>query len=259
MLPQVVATPHIAASTREGQELVGVETATALRDFLKTSIFRNAVNFPSVAPDEFQRLQPYITLARQLGCLLGQTGDARIEGVSVRYYGELARAANPLIVSAVLVGLFRAILSESVTPVNAMAVATGRGMEITESQSSRNRNYSSLISIKLRTSAGDRWVEGTVVRGEARLVNLNGVSIEAPLEGTMLLMMNNDQPGVIGAVGTILGRHHINIASFALGRTPDGAVGVVNIDDANGAGLPKGIVEEIRAANGVNEVWVARV
>ena len=259
MLPQVVATPHIAASTREGQELVGVETATALRDFLKTSIIRNAVNFPSVAPDEFQRLQPYITLARQLGCLLGQTGDARIEGFSVRYYGELARASNPLIVSAALVGLFRAILSESVTPVNAMAVAAGRGIEITESQSSRNRNYSSLISIKLRTSAGDRWVEGTVVRGEARLVNLNGVSIEAPLDGTMLLMMNNDQPGVIGAVGTILGRHHINIASFALGRTAHGAVGVVNIDDENGAGLSNAIVEEIRAANGVNEVWVARV
>src|SRR5688500_7193935 len=169
MLPQVVATPHIAASTREGQELVGVETASALRDFLKSSIIRNAVNFPSVAPDEFQRLQPYMTLARQLGCLLGQTGDARIEGVSVRYYGELARASNPLIMSAVLVGLFRAILSESVTPVNAMAVAAARGIEITESQSSRNRNYSSLLSIKLRTSAGDRWVEGTVVRGETRL------------------------------------------------------------------------------------------
>jgi D-3-phosphoglycerate dehydrogenase / 2-oxoglutarate reductase len=259
MLPQVVATPHIAASTREGQELVGVETASALRDFLKSSIIRNAVNFPSVAADEFQRLQPYVTLARQLGCLLGQTGDARIEGIGVRYYGELARASNPLILSAVLVGLFRAILSEAVTPVNAMAIAAGRGIEVTESQSSRNRNYSSSISVQLQTSAGERLVEGTVVRGETRLVNLNGVSIEAPLEGTMLLMMNNDQPGVIGAVGTILGRHQINIASFALGRTADGAVGVVNIDDVNGAGLSKGIIEEIRAANGVNEVWVARV
>ncbi len=258
-LPQVVATPHIAASTREGQELVGVETASALRDFLKSGIIRNAVNFPSVAPDEFQRLQPYIALARQLGCLLGQMGDARIEGVSVRYYGELSGASNPLIVSAVLVGLFRAILSESVTPVNARAVAAARGIEITESQSSRSRNYASLISVKLLTSEGERWVEGTVVRGQPRLVQLNGVSIEAPLEGTMLLMMNNDQPGVIGAVGTILGHHRINIANFALGRTASGAVGVVNVDDPSAGGLPRAVLEEIRSVPPVRAVWAVRV
>jgi D-3-phosphoglycerate dehydrogenase len=258
-LPQVVATPHIAASTREGQELVGVETATALRDFLKNGIIRNAVNFPSVAADEFQRLQPYVALARQLGCLLGQMGDARIEGVSVRYYGELARASNPLILSAVLVGLFRAILFESVTPVNALAVAKARGIEITESQSSRSRTYTSLISIKLITSAGERWVEGTIVRDQPRLVLLNGVDVEAPLDGTMLLLMNNDQPGVIGAVGTILGRNNVNIASFALGRRPDGAVGVVNVDDPNGTGVSKETVDEIRKAPGINAVWLARV
>ena len=258
-LPQVVATPHIAASTREGQELVGVETATALRDFLKSGIIRNAVNFPSVPADEFQRLQPYIALARQLGNLLGQMGDARIEGVSVRYYGELARASNPLIVSAVLVGLFRAILSESVTAVNARSVAAARGIEIEESQSSRKRSYASLISIKLHTSAGERWVEGTVVRGQPRLIELNGVDIEAPLEGTMLLMMNNDQPGVIGAVGTILGRHDINIANFALGRTDTGAVGVVNVDDPAGTGFSRDVLEEIRRVSPVRAAWAVRV
>ena len=258
-LPQVVATPHIAASTREGQELVGVETASALRDFLKTGIIRNAVNFPSVPADEFQRLQPYVTLARQLGCLLGQMGDARIEGVSVRYYGELARASNPLILSSVLEGLFRAILSEAVTPVNALSIAAGRGIEITESQSSRKRSYSSLISVKLLTSAGERWVEGTVVRDQPRLVDLNGVDIEAPLEGTMLLMMNNDQPGVIGAVGTILGRHSVNIANFALGRTDTGAVGVVNVDDPDGGGLSRKILEEIRGVSAVKAAWAVRV
>ena len=109
-LPQVVASPHIAASTREGQELVGVETATALRDFLKTGVIRNAVNFPSVAPEEFLRLQPFIKLGEQLGCLVGQMGEARIESLSVRYYGDLATGQHPLIANAVLVGLFRSIL-----------------------------------------------------------------------------------------------------------------------------------------------------
>ena len=114
--------------------------------------------------------------------------------------------------------------------------------------------------MQLQTSSGERWVEGTVVRGESRLVLLNGVAIEAPLDGTMLLMMNNDQPGVIGAVGTILGRRGINIASFALGRIRGGtAVGVVNVDDPNGTGVPKEVVAEIQSAPGVNQVWEAKV
>ena len=138
-LPQVVASPHIAASTKEGQELVGVETASALRDFLKTGVIRNAVNFPSVAPEEFQKLQPYVELAKQLGSLVGQMGEARIEGLSVRYYGELASGTHPLIVNAALVGLFQAILSDTVTEVNARAVAKARGIELTESSSTRGR------------------------------------------------------------------------------------------------------------------------
>src|SRR4029450_11185425 len=126
LLPQVVASPHIAASTREGQELVGVETASALRDFLKTGVIRNAVNFPSVAPEEFQKIQPYVELARQLGSLGVQMGEARIEGLSVRYYGELASGTHPLIVNAALVGLVKAILNDTVTGVTARAVARAR-------------------------------------------------------------------------------------------------------------------------------------
>ena len=182
-LPQVVASPHIAASTREGQELVGVETASALRDFLKTGVIRNAVNFPSVAPEEFQRLQPFIKLGRQLGCLVGQMGEARIESLGVRYYGDLASGQHPLIVNAVLVGLFQAILSDTVTEVNARAVATARGIDLIESSSTRSREYRSLLSVKLMTSDGERWVEGTVAANNSRLILLNGVPIEAPLDG----------------------------------------------------------------------------
>ena len=188
-------------------------------------------------------------------------GDARIEAVGVRYYGELARASNPLILSEVLVGLFRTILSDAVTPVNARSVAEQRGIEIEESQSTRKRSFASLIGIKMQTSAGERWVEGSVIRNEPRLVQLNGVNIEAPLEGTMLLMMNTDQPGVIGAVGTILGTHGVNIANFALGRTDAGAgaVGIVNVDDPSGHGIPKDVLAEIRKVKGVNQAWVVRV
>ena len=159
-LPQVIATPHIAASTREGQELVGVETASALRDFLKTGVIRNAVNFPSLGTEEFEKLQPFAQVAQRLGALLGQMGAARIEGLSVRYYGALAGSSNPLIVSSVLEGLLGTILSLPVTPVNARAVAAERGIEVTESHSTRPRSYTSLLSVKLDTNYGDQWVEG---------------------------------------------------------------------------------------------------
>ena len=124
MLPQVVATPHIAASTKEAQEQVGSETAAALRDFLKEGIIRNAVNFPSLSPEAYKRLRPYLTLARSLGLVVAQMGEARISAVGVRYYGELAAEDNQLLGSAVLEGVLSAILSSGgVTPVNARTVA----------------------------------------------------------------------------------------------------------------------------------------
>ncbi|MEZ5284104.1 MAG: phosphoglycerate dehydrogenase [Vicinamibacterales bacterium] len=255
-LPQVVASPHIAASTREGQELVGVETASALRDFLRAGVIRNAVNFPAVPTDEFQRLQPYMALGEQLGALLGQMGEARIESVGVRYYGELS-APHPLIVSSVLVGLFGAILSDPVTPVNARATAAARGIDIVESSSSRARSYRSLLSVKLVTDQGERWVEGTVTDRRPRLVLLNGVPVDAPLGDTLLLISNHDQPGVIGEVGTILGRRGVNIANFALGRSNGGAVGVVNVDDPTG--IVDAVLGDIRAVAAIKDAWVVRV
>jgi D-3-phosphoglycerate dehydrogenase len=184
---------------------------------------------------------------------------ARIEGVSLRYYGTLSDASNPLLVSAVLEGLLSAILSTPVTPVNARAVAAERGIDVNESYSARPRSYTSLLSVRVHTSDGDRWVEGTVVQHEPRMVLLNGVQVEAPLDGTMLLLMNNDQPGVIGAVGTILGQHSVNVAKFALGRNEQGAVGVVAVDDPDGHALSKQILDEIRALSSVKQAWAVRV
>jgi D-3-phosphoglycerate dehydrogenase len=259
-LPQVVASPHIAASTREGQELVGVETATALRDFLKTGVIRNAVNFPSVPPEEFQKLQPYIGLAKQLGCLVGQMGEARIQSLSVRYYGDLATGQHPLILSAALAGLFQAILSDTVTEVNAKAVAAARGIDLIESSSTRERIYRSLMSLKLTTSSGERYVEGTVLPGHGpRLVLLDGVPLEAPLAGTILLFENRDQPGVVGQLGTILGKHGVNIANFALGRTETGAVGAVQLDEPADKPIGPNVLEEIRAMKQLMKAWLVRV
>jgi D-3-phosphoglycerate dehydrogenase / 2-oxoglutarate reductase len=260
-LPQVIATPHIAASTEEAQELVGIETAATVRDFLRDGLVRNAVNFPSIHPDELQRLQPWIRLADRLGQFVAQLGTARIEALGVRYYGALveSRGVDVLAASAAA-GVLRPILSSGVSIVNARAVAGQRGIDIIESRSSRARHFTSLLSIKLRTDTDERWVEGTVFEPSSlRLVSLQGVPVEAPLAGTMLIVENDDQPGVIGEVGTILGRHHVNIANFALGRSEKCAVGVVNVDETpNSTGLDE-TVQEIRRVPAIRKAWVVRL
>src|SRR5687768_8850172 len=257
-LPQVVATPHIAASTREGQELVGTETMTALRDFLRDGIIRNAVNFPSVSAEEFSRLRPFVELGERLGAFVAQMNDSRAQAIGVRYYGELSEGRNDMIVNAVLVGLFKPILEAGVTMVNARSIANDRGIEIVESRSSRARNYTSLLSVKLQTSNGERWVEGAVFeKTSPRVVMVDGVAVEAPLEGTMVVIRNNDQPGVIGEVGTILGRHGLNIANFALGREGSNAVGVVNVDETTP--IPDAVVDDLRKVKAIREARIVRV
>jgi D-3-phosphoglycerate dehydrogenase len=260
-LPQVIATPHIAASTEEAQELVGIDTAAPVRDFLLHGMVRNAVNFPSVHPDEMQRLQPWIRLADRLGLLVSQLGPARIEAIGVRYYGALveSRGVDVLAASAAA-GVLRPILSGGISIVNARSAARDRGIDIIESRSSRARHFTSLLSVKLQTDAGDRWVEGTVFgRDRLRLVSVGGIDVDAPLGGTMVIIANDDQPGVIGEVGTILGRHGVNIANFALGRGEGGAIGVVNVDEEAGSPALTNAVDEIRRVPPIREASVVRL
>jgi D-3-phosphoglycerate dehydrogenase len=258
----VIATPHIAASTEEAQELVGLETAATVRDFLRDGLVRNAVNFPSIHTDELQRLQPWIRLADRLGSTATQIAAARIDGIGVRYYGALAEShATEIVATSAVAGMLRPILSSGVSMVNARTVARSRGIDIIESRSLRPRHYTSLVSVKLHTDAGEQWVEGTVFEpGGLRLVSMRGVAVEAPLAGTILIVANEDRPGVIGDVGTILGRHGVNIANFALGRGEAGAIGVVNVDEAQGDRDALGqAVDEIRRAPAVREAWIVRL
>ncbi len=265
----LIATPHIAGSTIEAQELVGTETATAVRDFLKDGIIRNAVNFPSVSLEEYTQLRPYLALAERLGSLVGQmlmgeVDPARIQALNVAYYGQLATTPSEILGSAVLMGLFRPMLSTSITPVNARAVAAERGVELVESRSTRPRRFTNLVSIRLKIEGGEHTVEGSAFEdGSLRLVLLDGVDVEAPLSGTLLIISNRDQPGVIGDVGSILGRHAVNIANFALGRGPGGAIGVVTVDEdrakAKNGAVTQQALQEIRALPAVSAACRVRL
>ncbi len=258
-LPQVIATPHIAASTREAQELVGIEAAGAVRDYLRDGIVRNAVNFPAISAEEYRRLQPHLRLAERLGLMVAQLGEARTEAIGVRYYGGLATSPTELVTAAVLLGVFRPMLSSAVTLVNARTLARERGVEVIESRSTRPRDFTNLMSVKLHTSQGERWIEGTVFEtGSPRLVLIDGVEVEVPLEGALLVIANNDQPGVIGAVGTLLGRHNVNIANFNLGRGESGAIGVVNVDEEPNGRVGEALLEEIRQIPAVKSCSLVR-
>lgn len=262
-LAKVVATPHLAASTEEAQEQVGLDTAGAVADFLRSGAVRNAVNFPAAVPaDELARLQPWIKLADGLASVASQMGAARVDQIGLRYYGALAdSSAASLLASSAAAGVLRPILSGGVSVVNARAAAKERGIEITETRSTRARDYSSLVSLKLHTSDGERWAEGTVFEpNNPRLVSVRGVNVDAPLSGTLLIIVNEDQPGVIGEVGSILGTHGVNIANFALGRGEAGAVGVVNVDEPSAqANALAAAVDAIRKIAAVKDAWLVRL
>lgn len=262
-LPQVVATPHIAASTSEAQDLVGTDIAQAVRDFLLDGVIRNAVNFPSVPPEDLPRLRPYLSLGERLGSLAAQLTVGRPDMVGIRYYGTEVTGWQEIVGSAVLAGALSHAV-DHVTTVNARGLAADRGIEVVESRSTRTREFQNMISVTLRAHADasgasvtnlDRWVEGTVFEPSSpRLCSLEGVPIEMPLSGTLLVVSNEDRPGVIGEIGTALGRHAVNIGSFALGRRDRRALGVISIDQATGLDAALAEIRQLSSVTGVTLV-----
>jgi D-3-phosphoglycerate dehydrogenase len=222
-LDNVILTPHIAGSTGEAQEAVGIQIARQVRDYLKLGVVQNAVNLPSLSHEEYVVLAPYIDLAGRLGSFLAQAGKHGIEAIDLVYGGTLADAKIDLVRNAAIEGLLAG--SENVNRINAASVAGERGIRIHEVKEESHRGgATTVLTIKLHTAKGESSATGTVIRGEQpRLLEFDGIDIETPLEGNLLVCRNLDVPGVIGKIGTILGEHGVNIANFALGRERAGA------------------------------------
>jgi D-3-phosphoglycerate dehydrogenase len=210
----VILTPHIAGSTRESQEAVGIQIARQVRDYLKLGIAQNAVNLPSLTHEEFLVIAPYLDMAERLGSFLGQVTDGNVESVQIAYNGSLAAQKTELVRSAAIAGILGT--SQSVNRINAAAIAERRGIRISED---KNETGAPALVLTLHTQTGARSATGTVLHGNSpRLLNAHGIDVEAPLHGRLLCIRNQDVPGVIGRVGTLLAEHGINIANFALGR-----------------------------------------
>lgn len=250
-LDEVIATPHLGASTTEAQEGVAVTVAEQMRDYLLTGALRGAVNVPSLGAQELNALQPYIALAESLGRFQAQLVDEAVREVRLEFAGEVAELDAAPVTRAFLAGLLRDV-SARVNVVNAFLIAEERGIAVTASYKRAGSDFAPAIRTRVVTTGGEQTVAGTLFRrgsssggGDGRITEINGFRIEAIPHGHMLVTRNRDVPGVIGRIGSILGEHNVNISRFHLGRRERGgeAMAVIETD----APLRKEALDELRS------------
>jgi D-3-phosphoglycerate dehydrogenase len=248
--PNLIATPHIAGSTEEAQEIVGIRIVEQLVEYLKNGVAINAVNMPAVSPEQYKAIGPYIALAERLGKFASYVAQGNPQGVRVTYRGRIAGMNTKLLRNAALAGALSRGLSARANLVNAMQLASQRNLTVSEEHQKRGGTTDS-IQVELITDKGATAVTGGVVMDKPRLLSVEGIAVEIPLEGRLIYMRNLDVPGVIGHVGTVLGRNKVNIANFSLGRqdgpapagAPLQAVALVEVDTDPG----EAVLAELRA------------
>ena len=232
--PNFICTPHLGASTTEAQVNVALQVAEQMADYLVNGGVTNALNMPSLSAEEAPKLKPYMALAEKLGSLVGQLAHDNLTQISIEVEGAAAQLNIKPITGAVLAGLMRRY-SDTVNMVNAPFLAKERGLDVREIRHDREGVYHTLIRVTVATSQGDRSVAGTLFNNTTpRLVDMFGINIEADLDGHMLYIVNEDAPGFIGSIGTLLGQNGLNIGTFHLGRRTAGgeAVLLLSMDHA---------------------------
>lgn len=255
-LPNVIATPHLGASTAEAQEKVASQIAEQMSAYLTDGAVVNAVNLPSLTAEEAPRLSPYMSLAQQLGSMAGQMAETSIKAVAVEYEGQVARLNTRPLTACVLQGLLSPVV-ESVNMVSAPIVAREREIDVSEVRHDRDAEYQTLIRLTLTTERRTRTLAGTLFGGDKpRIVDVNGITLEAELGPYMLYTVNRDRPGYIGRLGSLLGNAGVNIATFHLGRTSVGgeAMALIGVDGP----LPGEVIGNVRALDEVVQAHALR-
>ena len=242
-LENVVATPHLGASTTEAQEKVASQVAEQMADFLISGAVTNALNMPSVTAEEAPRLKPYLLLAKQLGSFAGQVTESALKGITIEYEGHAAELNIRPLTAIIIEGLLSPLMV-SVNMVNAPLIAKERDINVSEVKHERASAYQTLIKLTVETENQTRSIAGTLFAGSRpRIVEIKDIPIDAELGPNMLFITNKDKPGFIGSLGMALGEANINIATFHLGRaTPGGdAIALIEIDGAPG----KSVMDDI--------------
>jgi D-3-phosphoglycerate dehydrogenase len=255
-MPNVVCTPHLGASTEEAQTRVAVEAVNLLTTFLTTGEIRHAVNVAAVQPKTVAAMKGYLDIAYRLGRLLAQWHSGGVESCTLSYRGEVADKETRLLTSAFCAGLAETAMEEDVNIINAEVLLRERDVELTVETQSKAGVFSSAITATMISSDGNEYIAAGTLFGNnmPRLIRLNEYRLESYLDGNLIVFTHDDMPGVIGSVGTVFGKHGINIAQMAVGRRseqPGGrSVGVLNLD-----GRPTDeAMEEVRSLTGIHRV-----
>jgi D-3-phosphoglycerate dehydrogenase / 2-oxoglutarate reductase len=244
--PRVVVTPHLGANSSEAQVNVAVDVARQLVAFRNGELVEYAVNIPVGDPAQVAELRPFVALAEKLGLFSVQLDPGRLERVDVRVAGAIADADPELLARAVLAGLLRPVMAGPVNLVNARLVAKERGLDVTVQREEETGGYKSLLTVSTQTSAGLKVTAGTVFDGQPRIVRMRDLDMEFTPEGYILVLSYEDRPGVVGRIGSLLGRHNVNIAAMQVGRRAKRgrAIVVLTLDED----LTGEQIEELRAA-----------
>jgi D-3-phosphoglycerate dehydrogenase/(S)-sulfolactate dehydrogenase len=257
-LDNLVCTPHIGASTEEAQSAVAVAIAEQLVAYLRDGVVQNAVNVPGLPKEVLDQLAPFLPLAEKLGSLAAQLAPQGPTEVVVEVAGELSSVPMRPLAARALVGLLRHFLETPVNEVNAPAIAKDRGIHVREVRSAEPHDWASLVTLTVRGAAGEALVAGTVYgKREARIVRVNGFRVEAVPDGHVIVCENDDAPGVVGNLGTVLASAGVNIARISLSRLDDrsGAFSFLNVDSAP---TPQ-LLEQLRALPHVRSVRALRL
>jgi D-3-phosphoglycerate dehydrogenase len=257
-LDNCITTPHLGASTSEAQVNVAIEIAQAVKDALSGRGIRNAANFPSLSAEAYKAIAPYLDLADRIGKFAGQLVQGRIKEVKITYSGAVAKEKVSAVTMAVAKGLLAPVLGETVNTINAMNMMKERGIHVQEIVSTQEGEYVNAIMLDISTDKEPFSILGTLSSNkQPRIVKINSVYVEAVPAGHMLFINNNDKPGIIGAIGTILSQANINIAGITLGReNQEGvAVSVVNVDSE----IPDNVISQLRQTKNIVFVKAIKV
>lgn len=257
-LDNIISTPHLGASTEEAQVNVAIEVAEIVRDALLGKGIRNAANYPCLEPEACKVVEPYINLAEKIGSFSSQLIEGRIQDLNLIYSGQVAQFDTSPITLALVKGLLYPMLQETVNFVNSIALAKERGIKIKEAKSSKEEEFVNLIELELKTDKETRSIAGTLSSNkQPRIVKIDEHYVEASPFGYLVVMKNWDKPGIIGNIGTLMGKYNINIAAMTFGRnTPGGqAVSILNVDSPVSAEL----LEKIKNLENIMAVKLIRL
>jgi len=252
-MDKVVTTPHLGASTEEAQVNVAVDVAEALRDALRNKGIKNAVNAPSIEPALLEVIKPYLNLAEKIGKMHAQLAQGSINKVTIRYVGDIGKYNLNHITRSIVKGLLEPILEENINYVNALVIASERGIRIIEEKTEKIENFVNLIYVKVETAGSKNSIMGTLfTKVDPRIVKINEFYVDAVPEGHMIVIYNTDKPGIVGQIGSILGENRINIAGMTFGRVRRSgkAITLLNVDSA----ISSNLVDKIKKAQYIKDV-----